>query len=382
MRVLEVVPFVSTHSGGLIESIISNCRALYRAEPSIETTILATKYGLTESWLQALRMRLPPTVGLELFDFVGRKAWMLSVPATQWIWRRVGSYELAVINGHFNPLGSIAAWMSQLNDVPYIIVPHGMLSEYTLEHGRKGLKRVYYHLIEQHILRRASAVRFTSLLEQGRTACSIENSVIIPHPFEAGSQCKENWGPREGGNGNRILFLGRFDPIKGIKVLLGSIEWLRRRCEDVELVLAGSGSDEMEGKVREWIKTFGLSNRVQLPGFVEGEVKRSYLETADVFVLPSKQENYGIAVVEAMEAGLPVVITQGVGIWQEVAEYGAGLVVERRAETIGEGLRALLEAPDLRRKMGREGQRLVREQYGPVRIGRRLARLYHSVSDA
>jgi glycosyltransferase involved in cell wall biosynthesis len=113
-----------------------------------------------------------------------------------------------------------------------------------------------------------------------------------------------------------------------------------------------------------------------MPGFLEGREKERALLSSDVFVLPSHQENFGVAAVEAMAAGLPVLISRGVGIWREVEQAEAGLVVERTARGVASALTSLLADPDRRKRLGTNGRSLVRDRFAPEAVGRRLLKLY------
>ena len=133
--------------------------------------------------------------------------------------------------------------------------------------------------------------------------------------------------------------------------------------------------------MRAEIGRLGLQTAVKLPGFVEGVEKACLLESSAVFVLPSKQENFGNAVAEAMDAGLPVVITRNVDIWSEVEAAGAGIVIgERTPGELAKALNRLLGDPGLREQMGQKGRELVRSAFDPASVGPRLQRLYYEAS--
>ena len=99
-----------------------------------------------------------------------------------------------------------------------------------------------------------------------------------------------------------------------------------RRRQDVHLVVAGPDNDGWGGRVRDWLQAAGLADYATFTGMLLGEEKLAALRDAQMFVLPSYSENFGLAVVEAMACGLPVVISDQVNIWREVAAAGAGLV--------------------------------------------------------
>ena len=127
------------------------------------------------------------------------------------------------------------------------------------------------------------------------------------------------------------------------------------------------------------MKTLDLAPQVKFVGFLEGAQKARTFASSDIFVLPSYDENFGIAAAEAMAAGLPVVVSDQVGISPEIQEYGAGLVVQCDANSLKEGLKKLINDPELCLKMGRQGQQLVRDRYHPEVVGAKLLSLYTKI---
>ena len=134
-----------------------------------------------------------------------------------------------------------------------------------------------------------------------------------------------------------VLYLGRLHPKKGLDVLLDAVAGL----PDVALVIAGSGDARYEERLRQRAAAPGFGGRVHFAGFVSGAEKDLLLQGADVFALPSEHENFGIAVLEALMAGLPVVVSPGVALEDFVRQIGAGVVVESRAEELTAALRCL-----------------------------------------
>lgn len=272
--------------------------------------------------------------------------------------------------------------MARQCDVPYVVVPHGTLARYTFQYRRRTLKRLYYRFVDASTLRRAVAIQFTTRRERDEALrLGIDtHHAVIPHPYEP--RFDEGTFPEHEGGPVRILFLARFHPKKNIGVVLEAVDRVRRDVPDIKLVLAGSGPDSLESQVRSQIVRLGLEKVVELPGFVGGEEKRRLLRTSSVFVLPSRQENFGISVVEAMDAGVPVVISRGVGLWPEVADSEAGIVVEPATpQEVAKALLTLLNDESERRRMGRSGRAFVRSTLDPMRIGRRLGRFYRAAAD-
>jgi len=147
-----------------------------------------------------------------------------------------------------------------------------------------------------------------------------------------------------------ILFLSRWHPKKNIPLLLEALSGMT--SQRWTLVLAGSGDDDYAAKVRLMIRHHGLEHRVRCPGHVQGEDKMLLLQGADVFVLPSSSENFGIAVAEALICGLPAVVTSSVDLAPAVTALHGGRVCDATPESLRTALQKVLHDPGDRPALG------------------------------
>ncbi|HTV51508.1 MAG TPA: glycosyltransferase, partial [Steroidobacteraceae bacterium] len=125
-----------------------------------------------------------------------------------------------------------------------------------------------------------------------------------------------------------LLFLGRIHPKKGCDLLIKAFAAVASRDPELRLVIAGPDSLGSRRKLAHLVRHLGVEQRVIWTGMLRGDAKYGALRSAQAFVLPSHQENFGIAVAEALACGTPVLISNKVNIWREVLESGAGLVEE------------------------------------------------------
>lgn len=379
MRVLMVLPSISSASGGPVRSTVATCRAVGSADPAVRFTLATTDAGLRPGWRDQVEAELPPNTEVRVFSAAGRNAFAISPGLLIWLCRRIRDHDLAILQALFNPVSSSAALIAGRQGVPYVVLPHGTLSRYTFTYRRTLLKRTYFRMVERRTLAGAAVVRFTNAVERDEAPAwgTPTPTAVIPHPYEPRFPVG---APREERPG-RILFLSRWHPVKGLPVLLDAFRLLVRQKPGARLILAGSGSPSYERRIRGTIARLGLDEAVSFPGFVEGEAKAELLQTSAVFVLPSLHENLGISAVEAMDAGLPVVLSRGVGIGPEVQAAGAGVVLaERTPLALAGALARLLGDSELRRDMGRRGQELARAAFDPERIGIQLLHLYHAAA--
>ena len=132
-------------------------------------------------------------------------------------------------------------------------------------------------------------------------------------------------------------------------------------------------------KARVWLKEEGVLNRATFTGMLLGKNKLAILRDADMFVLPSYSENFGISVVEAMACGVPVVISDKVNIWRDIQKANAGIVVPCEAKAVGSALLQLIEDPHRRHTMGLAGRDFVRTNYNWEKIGHQIIALYQNL---
>jgi glycosyltransferase involved in cell wall biosynthesis len=224
---------------------------------------------------------------------------------------------------------SAAAWLAlSSRDTPYFVFPHGMLDPWFAgDKARHRKKRLYWEFVEKHVTRRARAVLFTSEAEMARAPRSFgkawrEEALVglgIAEPPAAAEAQREAFLRRFPDlRGRRIvLFLGRIDRKKGCELLARAFAGVDGAGWD--LVLAGPCADEA---YRAEIESAG--GRIHFTGMLEGAEKWGAFRCAEVFALPSHQENFGIAVAEALACGVPALISTAVDIHAAVTAAGAG----------------------------------------------------------
>ena len=175
-----------------------------------------------------------------------------------------------------------------------------------------------------------------------------------------------------------VLFLGRLNPKKGLDILAHSFSSISQQFEDVALLVVGPDEYGTRAKMESILTSKGTLDKTVFTGLLTGQDKLGALACADVFVLPSYSDVLGIAVLEAMAARIPVVITEGCE-FPEVADHGAGFVVGASEEPVAEALGALLSDAALRVRMGGCGRQLVTECYTWQSTAAAVACLYKSV---
>ncbi len=275
-------------------------------------------------------------------------------------------------HGLWLPSNIAAAVVAWRQDVPLVVSTRGMLTAWSLRHHR-WKKRLAWATYQKHVLRQASLFHVTSqeevdaLRDLGfeQPAAVIPNGVPLPEPK-----------PEEQTPDDRqeVLFLSRLHPKKGLPMLLKA--WDRVRPEGWTLKLVGPSENGHRGELERQVRRLELEKVVQFSGPVSDEEKWDVYRRADLFVLPTYSENFGIVVAEALAAGVPVIATTGAP-WEDLEISDCGWWVEPTERALTTALKeAFALSPRERAAMGRRGRALVENHYSWQGVARRMIEAY------
>ncbi|MFO0165645.1 MAG: hormogonium polysaccharide biosynthesis glycosyltransferase HpsP [Microcystis sp.] len=311
------------------------------------------------------------------------RRYKFSLALFTWLANRAKDYDIAHIHALFSPVSSISASIARYHQLPYILRPLGTLDPADLQKKRQ-LKQIYANFLEKPNLAAAAAVHFTSQQEcQTAERFNIKTKdIVIPLGvdfFDPQALPVKGFALPE--NKPIILYMSRLDPKKGLDLLLPSLERLLEKGLDFHFVLAGGNPQdrEYENRIKNQIERSILAKNTTITGFVTGEVKNSLLARADLFVLPSYYENFGIAVAEAMAAGIPVVISDRVDLHPAVAAAAAGWVTACQLEDLTNTLEAAITNPKIRQQRGKNARDLVLNQYSWSAIAEQMLTVYQNL---
>jgi len=283
--------------------------------------------------------------------------------------RHAADYDAIIVDGIWQ-FPSLGTWLAlRGSKTPYSVVLHGFLSpwlhnKYRLKHLKK---LVYWVLAEYWVLRDACAVFYTCeqekvLAQQSFWPYSAKEVVAglgIEKPSgDSYYQQQLFFGRYPELRGKRlILFVGRIDPIKGCDLLIEAFARVSHTDSELQLVMVGGDQKGWQQKLQGRVAEIGLQDRVTFTGALADDIKWGAFKSAEVLVLPSHSENFGLVVAEAMACGVPVLISDKVNIWQEVEDSGGGFVASDDVE----GTTSLLEkwlglTPYERRVMERKAE--------------------------
>ncbi|MGB3292435.1 MAG: glycosyltransferase, partial [Phormidesmis sp.] len=306
-----------------------------------------------------------------------------------WLWQNAHRYDIAHIHALFSPASTSAATVCRWQKLPYIMRPLGTLDPADLE-KKKRVKQLYASLLERPNLAGAAAIHFTSELESKvseRFGVSTPDMVIplgvaLPElPERAVAKAAIRAQFRIPAEHPIVLFMSRIDPKKGFDLLLPALSELYQRNQPFHFFLCGANPQDRayENSIRQQIENSPWADWATLSGFVSGDLKAQILSAADVFVLPSYYENFGIAVAEAMAARLPVIVSDQVHIWPAIQESNAGWVVPTEVAALTEALGEALEKDEVRSQRGQNAQRCAEENYSWQAIAQHITDAYQQL---
>ena len=385
MRVLHVTPSMSPESGGPPVAVSGLTRALTAG--GVQCEILTTTGG---------RSRRPPmsVPGVSVRAFAASPlsgVWNAHSRAlSDFVHDGLADFDAVHVHELWHYAGFAACRAARKFGLPYVVSIHGALDGPVLR--RKAARKwSYMKLVQRPILRSAAALHALTEAEaeQARRLCVAVPVAVVPNAVEAGlgdavdsadtAALRRRFAELDGKR--VILFLGRLDQKKGLDVLVDSFIRVASRLPDVTLLVAGPDKGNTRSVMEQALAAAGLDGRAVFAGLLQGSEKLAALACADVFVLPSRSEGFSVAVLEAMAAGLPVVISEHC-YFPDVADRGAGVVVCVDIDEVADAICELLGDDRRRIESGRNGRGLVEERYCWPTVAQAFAELYDSMLGA
>lgn len=333
MRILQVIPSVHPCYGGTSEVFLQICRALTSLGAIVEVATTNASGSSQEPIPEPFRGEIPTHVFNKSFS----EGWKYSWSFKAWLKKNARFYDL--VHGHsvWSYLPSAASAVCHNSQVPFFLSPHGMLSPYTFSR-KPGLKKVFWELSEKKMVQNTKGFFASSHAEENEILQlrSDARILVLPHglPGEAISVpsqpkfLRETYGVPT--DIPILLFFSRLHPKKGLHDLL--LPAISQMTQPVRLFIAG-GEDPhcpgFENQLKDQVKLLGLSGSVNFLGHIDSKDKWKYFDSADLLVLPSFAENFGMVVVESMVRGTPVIISDQVQAANIVKNHNGGLVIPR-----------------------------------------------------
>ena len=326
MRLLQVVSSLDPSGGGPMEGVLQGSLACVAMGHAVEVLTLD---GPAAPFLKDYPL---PVHALG----PGRTGYAYAPRLVPWLRAHASDYTAIIVNGlwQFHGLGTWRALRA--SRVPYFVFTHGMLDPwfkraYPLKHAKKWL---YWPWADYRLLRDARSVLFTCederlLARQSFWLYAARETVVSfgtrTPPADAERLREAFLAAYPSLRGKRLLlFLSRIHEKKGCDLMIDAFARVAGQHPDLHLVIAGPDQSGWQGTLVAQAAALGIADRISWPGMLTGDLKWGAFHAAEAYLLPSHQENFGIAVAEALGCGLPVLISDKVNIWREIVVGGAG----------------------------------------------------------
>lgn len=328
MRLLHLLPTLDPAAGGTVQAARQSALAFSALGHAVE---IATLDSPDATWLSDAPVRTQPLGP-------GRGIYGFAPQAPVWLRRHAPRFDAVIVHGLWQYHGLAARQALRSLDVPYYVFAHGMLDPwfkhaFPLKHLKKWL---YWPWGEYRVLRDARAVLFTTeeerlLARQSFWLYRARERIVpcaTPAPPVDTARLRARFLHRYPALATQrsILFLGRIHPKKGCDLLLAAFARVAPMEPRLHLVMAGTGDAKTVAHLQALARELGVAARVTWTGLLQHDLKWGAFAASEAFILPSHQENFGIAVTEALASGTPVLISDKINIWREVEADGAGFV--------------------------------------------------------
>jgi len=395
MKILQVIPsyWPATQFGGTVFSSHNLNKAL--VAKGLDLAVYTTDSGLvgkvaTDRPVDVDGVKVTYFPFSKYFEFLGPTGWQWSPAISQALKETIGGFDLVNIISMWNYPTTIAAHYCRTHNKRYIISPRGVFYPETMR--KKAWKKwLYYNIALKKSVESANAIHYTT--EDEAQNChafiGLKNPyTIVPNGIDlrgfsalpAPEELKERYPTLKGKK--VILFLGRLNWKKGLDILVKAFAAIARKHADAHLLIAGNDEDGYRGTVEKWVREQGVGDKVTFTGPLSGRDKLIAYSGSDMFVLPSYSENFGMTVIEAMACGLPVVISNKVGVYKELEANKAGVIVDPDEESLCRGLQQLLDNDEARKTYIQNGRRLVQELYDINTVADKMIRFYKETAGA
>jgi len=386
MRILHIIPSVAASRGGPSEAVLQMVKEQVRQ--GLDARILTTNDNANA----LLDVPLQQWTEFEGAQVCFLSRWSPSVSAirefaysatfSDWFKANARNFDLVHIHAIFSYVSTRGMQLCRKFNIPYVVHALGQLEPWALTQS-KLRKLAYLALIERRNLEGAGFIQCTweseaksiSLFNLNATLRVVSLGVCLPNLEQRERRDKE---PQSRGSSELdLIFLSRIHPKKNLEVAIRALA--KTENNNIMLSVAGDGDSIYVEELKALVNKLGLEDRVRFKGLVLGQDKHDFLSDADLFILPSKSENFGIAVVEAMSYAVPVIVSPDVAVSQAVAKSQGGKVLKADESVICEALDFYAEHPDALKQEGQNARAYVEEHLSWEITVKRLIRHYRDL---
>ncbi len=384
MKVVHSLSFLDFSHGGPVRAIIDLSQALVTHHGYDVSVMTRDDKDAPDQWAQPAAnptaIVLPqPTRPGSYYDKQGKEA----------IRNAIKGADAVHIHGIWVPHQTQVARAAYELGIPYLISCRGMLDDWCMEQ-RKPKKLIYLKFARgSWMLNNAAMIHCTAEgeLAQSKKWFPKSPARVIPNlldlaPFAEmpGKEIARNKFPMFETGDPVLLYLSRIHYKKGIEHLIEAIKILKDTQSPHRLLIAGDGDKAYENKLKSLTKELGLEEYVSFLGLVVGEEKISLYGAADLFVLPTSQENFGFVLYESLAAGTPLITTKGVDTWPELEEKAGATICAQDARVLADQISSLTADPQALERIGQQGRAWIFDEMSPKKVVARFHSMYQEAT--
>ena len=378
MKILHFKMTMRLEEGGVVKAVLDLISMGMRTdEIGLATT---NPSGIPKDWSEGSGQN----VHIHTLDAASGAAGTLTKQQRRSMERIMSGYDVVHLHSMWGMANPQVVRICQKLGKPYVLSVHGMLDDWCMTQ-RRPKKIFFLKTWARNLLRDASVIHCTAQAELDQASKWFEPSkgMVAPLPFDLDEYAQlpdeslayESF-PRLDRNKPKAIFLSRINYKKGVDRLIEASALLHESGFDHQLIIAGTGEDDYVAQMKSLVEQRGIGHSTYFAGFASGAPKVALLRAADLFVLPTSQENFGFVYFESLGAGTPVLTTKGTDTWPELESSGGGIIVENTPRAFADAMREHLSDTARLREMGRQGREWTFSTFKPEAVSDSIRALY------
>ncbi len=379
LRILHYLPAIWLEQGGVVRAVLDWCEVFADRGHQV-TLVVYDGRDMPEEWLR----HVP---GKPVAHVVKRPVpplRLLHRASVRFIDTLLEKVDVIHLHGPWLNGNRQVANLARRRGIPYLVSSHGMLGDWSMSQGATWTKRLYMSLFGRRMLNAAAGVHCTAAEELAQTRKWFDGppAVVLPclldlRPYRnlPGPDLGTGLIPPQHRDTPRLLFLGRINQQKGIDILVRAAALMRDAGTPFVLLVAGTGSPGYLKIIHDLVEQLRLGSRVVFLGQINGVEKLSLYQAADLFVHPTRHDNFGIVLIEALACGAAVLTTRGTDIWRDVHTAG-GQVADCTPVALAAAAATLLADPADRTARGARGRQWVINTFAEDTLAGRYEAVY------
>ncbi|MBT4530468.1 MAG: glycosyltransferase [Phycisphaerae bacterium] len=380
MKIVHYFPTTRLTEGGTVRAAIDFCSVLARRGHDI-VWLTCDDTDVPDSWKNK-EQNTPTITLLGSLQKAGKRLTNKQIAMAGEVMK---SADVAHIHAMWMPSNPQVAKACDSVGTPWVLSIHGMLDDWCMD--QRGLKKQFYLATAGRIMLRGANTFLSTAEEEKRQASrwlKHDNVAVIPYIVDL-EPYKELPTPEEAieafGQSDcpTVLFLSRVHEKKSIETLIDSTALLKEKGKQIRVLIAGTGEDAYVASLKTRAESAGVSEDIIFLGMVVGDLKLSLYAMADVFALPTQQENFGLVYPEALLCGTPVIGTKGTDIWRELEEGGA-VIAPRTPEAFADAIDLLCSDKSKLQELGVRGRNQMLKWLDTESVAKRYEELYNKVA--